>query len=191
MQQRCREYAKGMLSSEAWDHCARMRKLTRRIASEEGMHSDDLKAIEFVVIFHSLHSTKEGEQPDEAAHEARNVLISLDADMKLINAVVESIQTGLLNSKRKPSTNAAKALLDAECLELIGALGTVGLLEEAHGKSVMQRMEHVREKSESAYSSLNTEASKRIAQKYYETQQKFLKEWDEQINEYNEIEEEE
>ena len=164
-----REYVKKAFQqsgSHGFDHVIRVTSLCEVIGARE--HAD-LNILIPAALFHDI--ARQLEVVDGTPHEiagaeiAEHYLKSIQYDEELIKGVIHAIQCHRFRTEKKPVTQEAKILSDADKLDAMGAVGIARTFLQAgeRGGSITDGAGHIEEKLLKLHDLLYTDSAREMA----------------------------
>ena len=121
-----RKFFKNSRVSHRWDHTLRVLRLCERIGRKEGA---DMRVLLAAAYLHDIGRTRQDTSNGvicharEGARLAHSFVYELPLSQKQKENILHCIETHRFRGNRKPETDEAKVLFDADKLDAIGAIG--------------------------------------------------------------------
>jgi len=126
IEEEAQKYFKHARGSHDWSHVERVYNLALKIGKKE---KADLEVLKLAAILHDIGRQRQDEVNGKIDHSefgaklARKILEKYNFKREKIEKIIHCIETNRFRGNRKPESEEAKVLFDADKLDAIGATG--------------------------------------------------------------------
>ena len=177
------KFARENLNEMNWLHSQNVRKIARKLAR---MENADVEIVEIASLLHDIGRGKSEpfEHHIKGVEIAKNLLQELNADPKLIDEVLHCIEAHMMEidlpDAPRPETIEAKAVFDADMINLISPFGISKLIfmMTKAGKTFRESVDLAKRQTEAAYNELKTESAKKFVERHWKLNRRFFEKFE-------------